>query len=211
MIEFCRPEGMLQQGIICSVTSIPKWHLIKSIHKKDYPPEGELLGAERALRKCLEDTRRILTSDDDYADYLVLLGGNAYALRIRVRVSLERTLLYLSLRNLPYTRGIVGFFAGVKDQRKRTPYWQINTAAIPQVKMWRLDRYCLLKPQLETPLGATISGYDSYNVTHLLRTRISEQRESRDNPTGVRCANVAPPLQTYPRPHALSRVFHQTL
>ena len=33
--EFCRSEGMPQEGIICSATSIPRWHLIKSIHKKD--------------------------------------------------------------------------------------------------------------------------------------------------------------------------------
>ena len=80
-------------------------------HYQNYPQERFPLRvnwlAWSARFKSVGDTRRILTSDGVYANYLVLQPDGGYGVRTRIGVSLERTLLYLKLRGFPYDSGIV--------------------------------------------------------------------------------------------------------
>ena len=113
MEEFAKSPLMHESLLLCAISSIPRWHLARSIDARQKPGEEATLGVGIALKKCLLDCQRIIDSIDDFAEYWLSVALDSGRLRLLVWRALCRTLLYLSLRNLPFCRGIWRILRGV--------------------------------------------------------------------------------------------------
>ena len=81
--------------------------------RKEKPGEEATLGVGIALQKCLLDFQKIIDSVDVFAEYWLSVALGAGRMRMMVWGTLCRTLLYLSVRNLPYCRGLWRILRGV--------------------------------------------------------------------------------------------------
>ena len=72
---FVQGDGNLWWSIIVAVTEIPRFHLLRTMCKNE-KIDGQLVGIQRALSNCIDDTRKIIASEDVFANHVIFLGLN---------------------------------------------------------------------------------------------------------------------------------------
>ena len=101
--KYLNSDDFIDSLIICCVTSMPRWRLLRCTEQIPRDGEGkEERRIAKGLEKCLTESRRIISGEHILAERLISASRHPDFVRVRIWNSLLRSLMYLSYRNLPY-------------------------------------------------------------------------------------------------------------
>ena len=106
-------DGNPRRPISVAASEKPRSLLLWATYRKDHIV-GELVGIQRALSNCIDDTREIKASGDVFADHLISFWSEPGDIRLRLWPCFLRPIQYLSMENRHYTKGLRIILRGVR-------------------------------------------------------------------------------------------------